>query len=141
MPRRPALARPDEEVPRPTPLPSPLPFGYGLTPALLRRRSIRANAYPSLLNMTCLPTLRACTSHSTVVFRRSKRSETTRTPSRKTRRRGVARKSHRPRRHPARGAPAMQGPAHGAGHDATQAQAGCRPKARLRLQRPSAGSA
>eukprot|EP00965_Chrysotila_dentata_P099344 3284465-Pleurochrysis_carterae.AAC.1 len=39
--------------------------------------------------MTCLPTLRACTSNWTGVFRGSKRLETTQTPSRKIRRRGV----------------------------------------------------
>eukprot|EP00965_Chrysotila_dentata_P002272 74426-Pleurochrysis_carterae.AAC.1 len=89
MPRHPALARPDAVVPRPTPLPSPLPFAYGLTPTVA----------PSLDPCKRLPqfaehdlsadSVRVHASNWTVVFRRSKRSETTRTPSKKTKRRGV----------------------------------------------------
>eukprot|EP00965_Chrysotila_dentata_P020590 681945-Pleurochrysis_carterae.AAC.1 len=62
MPRHPALARSDAVVLRPTPFPSPLPFVTFCVRSHAHRcavaRSFRASTCPSLLSMTCLPTLR-----------------------------------------------------------------------------------
>eukprot|EP00965_Chrysotila_dentata_P059094 1961384-Pleurochrysis_carterae.AAC.1 len=96
MPRQPALARSDEVLREPAPLPSPLAFAYGLTPTVAPSFACEHLPQFEEHDLPAVVTQHACTRSLTASLRRFKRSETTRTQSRKTRRHGVGIGCHSP---------------------------------------------